>query len=190
MFLEIFGKFFKVSSPKLKLTSIVKPLLIEYNGKKVKANKLIVHSELPLGIDSAWDNVKSPALLEFVAKGMIKFKCVDGDFPKQWEIGQTYRFKTLVFRIILFGGIHHLFVEKIDNSNYMLSTKEWDSGVKVWNHDIKMKKLGDGNIYYEDSITIYAGIMTGFITSFAKQFYKYRQQRWRIVAEKNLKFGD
>jgi hypothetical protein len=167
----------------------VEPVIIEYNGSRVKAKKLTVHSEIPMGIDAAWDNVKTPALLKFVAKGMIKLKFVDGDFPRQWEVGQSYGFKTLVFGIIPFGGIHYLFVDKIDEGNYMLSTKEWDNGAKVWNHLITIRKLDDGKIYYEDSITIYAGIMTGFITSFAKRFYKHRQKRWQIVAKENLNFG-
>ena len=178
------------NAQKLKPVTKVESVIIDYNDSKVKANKLTVHSEIPMGIERAWDNVKTPALLEFVAKGMIKFKFADGDFPRQWEVGQTYEFKTLVFGIIPFGGIHYLFLDKIDNANYVLSTKEWDNGAKVWNHLITMRKLGDDNIYYEDSITIYAGTMTEFITSFAKQFYKYRQQRWQIVAEKNLKFGE
>jgi hypothetical protein len=167
----------------------VEPVIIEYNGSRVKAKKLTVHSEIPMGIERAWDNVKTPALLKFVAKGMINFKFVDGDFPRQWEVGQTYGFKTLVFGIIPFGGIHYLLVDKIDNSNYTLSTKEWDNGAKVWNHLITIRKLGDDKIYYEDSITIYGGMMTGFITSFAKSFYEHRQKRWLIVALENLKFG-
>ena len=166
----------------------VEPVIIEYNGSRVNAKKLTIHSEIPMGIDAAWDNVKTPALLEFVAKGMIKFKSVNGDFPKQWQVGQTYGFKTLVFGIIPFGGIHYLFLDKIDNANYVLSTKECDNGAKVWNHDITMRELGDGKIYYEDSITIYGGILTGLITSFAKKFYKHRQKRWQIVAANKLEF--
>jgi hypothetical protein len=176
------------NAQKLKPVTKVESVIIEYNGSKVKAKKITVHSEITMGIDAAWDNVKTPSLLKFVAKGMIKFKFVDGDFPSQWEVGQTYGFKTLVFGIIPFGGIHYLFVDKIDDVNYMLSTKEWDNGAKVWNHDITMRELSDGKIYYEDSITIYGGILTGFITSFAKNFYKHRQKRWQIVASKNLKF--
>jgi hypothetical protein len=53
-----------------------------------------------------------------------------------------------------------------------------------------MRDLGNGRIYYEDAITIYGGIMTGFITSFAKKFYKHRQKRWQIVASNNLTFGE
>lgn len=168
----------------------VESVLIDYNSRKVRAKKLTVHSEIPMGIDTAWDNVKTPALLMFVAKGMMKFKSVDGPFPKQWEVGKTYGVKTRVFGLIPFGGIHYLFIEKMDDNNFTLSTKEWDSGAKVWNHNIMMRDFGDGKIYYEDSITIYGGMMTGFITSFAKKFYKHRQKRWQIVAENKLKFGE
>ena len=190
MFLGISGMIVDVNAQKLSPTATVESKVIDYNGKKVKAKKLIVCSKIPMSIDKAWNNVKTPVLLQFVAKGMIKFKFVDGDFPKQWEVGQTYGFKTRVFGIIPFGGIHYLFVDKIDDGNYRLSTKEWDSGAKVWNHTITMRELGEDKIYYEDSITIYGGILTGFITSFAKRFYKYRQQRWQLVASNNLKFGE
>jgi hypothetical protein len=179
-----------INAQKIYPTARVESVLIDYNGKKVKAKKLIVHSEIPLEIENAWENVKTPALLEFVAKGMIKFKSVNGDFPKQWEVGKTYGAKMRVFGFIPFGGVHYLSIKKIDTENYTISTNEWDKGAKVWNHDVVMRDLGNGRIYYEDAITIYGGIMTGFITSFAKKFYKHRQKRWQIVASNNLTFGE
>ena len=190
VFLGILGMVMNVNAQKLNPVANVEPVIIDYNGIKVKAKKLTVHSEIPISIDTAWYNVKSPALLKFVAKGMIKFKSVDGPFPKQWEVGKTYGAKMRVFGFIPFGGIHYLSIEKIDDGDFKISTKEWDKGAKVWNHDVMMRDLGNGSIHYEDSITIYGGIMTGFITSFAKKFYKHRQKRWQIVASKNLKFWE
>jgi hypothetical protein len=179
-----------LNAQKINQVAKVEPIIIDYNGSKVKAKKLTVHSEIPIGIDTAWKNVKTPALLEFVAKGMIKFKSVDGDFPKEWEVGKTYGAKMRVFGFIPFGGVHYLSIKKIDNENYTIYTNEWDKGAKVWNHDVVMRDLGNGSIYYEDAITIYGGIMTGFITSFANKFYKHRQKRWQIVASNNLTFGE
>ncbi|WP_236136682.1 hypothetical protein [Mongoliitalea daihaiensis] len=173
---------------KNKPNAIVEPITIEYKGKEVKAKKLTVSSEIPMDIDSAWINVKTPALLEFVAEGMIRFKPLGDGLPKQWEVGETYGVKMRVFGFIPFGGIHYLFIEKIDDENHTIASKEWDRGAKVWNHHVAMKDLGNGRIYYEDSITIYGGLMTGIITSFAKQFYKHRQKRWQIVAEESLNF--
>jgi hypothetical protein len=190
VFLGVLGMVGHVNAQKLKPVAKVETVFIDYNGKMVKAKKLIVHSEIQMEINSAWNNVKTPALLEFVAKGMIRFKSVDGDFPKQWEVGQTYGVKMRVFRFIPFGGIHYLFIEKMDHEHYQISTKEWDKGAKVWNHDVTMRDLGNGSIHYEDAITIYGGKMTGFITSFAKRFYEHRQQRWQIVASDNLKFAE
>lgn len=189
VFLGILGMGINVKAQKLKPVAKVEPVIIEYHGNKVRAKKLTIYSEIPMQIDSAWGNVKTPALLQFVAKGMIKFKSVDMPFPKQWEVGKTYAVKTRIFGLIPFGGIHYLLIEKIDGNNFTLTTKEWDSGAKVWNHISKMKDLGDGKIYYEDSITIYGGMMTGLITTFAKKFYKHRHERWQVVAENKLEFG-
>jgi hypothetical protein len=127
VFLGILGMVMNVNAQKLKPVAKVESIIIDYNGSKVKAKKLTVHSEIPISIDTAWKNVKTPALLKFVAKGMMKFKSVDGPLPKQWEVGKTYGIKTRVFGLIPFGGIHYLFIENIDDNIFVLSTKEWDS---------------------------------------------------------------
>jgi hypothetical protein len=95
-----------------------------------------------------------------------------------------------VFEFIPFGGTQYLFIERIDDGQFKIATKEWDKGAKVWNHDVTMLDLGNGKIYYEDSITIYGGVMTGLITSFAKGFYKHRQKRWQIVAKERYNFAE
>ncbi len=78
-----------VNAQKLNLAANVEPVIINYNGIEVKAKKLTVHSVIPMRIDTAWNNVKSPSLLKFVAKGMMKFKSVGSPLPKQWEVGKT-----------------------------------------------------------------------------------------------------
>ncbi len=188
LFFGIFASAYNSFSQIIKPISKVEEIGIEYEGKKVKAKQLTVSSEIPMDLDNAWANVKTPALLQFVAKGMISFKSIDNDLPKQWEIGKAYQVKMKVFGFIPFGGIHHLFIEKIEDSSTTISTKEWDKAAKIWNHNVIIKDLGNGKIYYEDAITIYGGILTGFITSFAKRFYIHRQKRWQIVAKENLKF--
>ena len=167
----------------------VERVVVDYRGKTVMARRLVVSSEIPIALDDAWRQVKTPGLLQFVAKGMIRFKPTGDGFPAQWETGQTYGTKMRVFGFIPFGGTHYLFIEKIDDDNHQISTREWDRGAKIWNHDIVMKDTGNGKIHYEDSIVIHGGMATGFITSFAKRFYKHRQKRWQIVAKENLEFG-
>jgi hypothetical protein len=190
LFFAILGLILHSHAQNSKPKSKVKRVVIEYKGKNVNARQLTVSSEIPMDLDSAWENVKTPVLLEFVAKGMIRFKALESELPKQWELGQTYGVKMRVFGFIPFGGIHYLWIEKVDEENYKIATQEWDKQAKVWNHKIVLRDLDNGKIYYEDSITIYGGAMTGFITSFAKRFYIHRQKRWQIVAKEKLNFSE
>jgi hypothetical protein len=178
------------SAQQIKPITKLETVYIDYNGREVKARTLLVQSRIPMSIKDAWRNVKSPALLEFVAKGMINFKSVGEILPKQWQVGRTYAVRMRILGFIPFGGIHYLFIEKIEEDNFKISTKEWDKGAKVWNHQITMRDMGDGSTYYEDSVTIYGGRLTMVISSFAKRFYVHRQRRWQLVAANNLRFGE
>jgi len=53
----------------MKSVSKVESLIIDYNGRKVKAKRISVNTEILIDINKAWNNVKTPALLEFVSKG-------------------------------------------------------------------------------------------------------------------------
>ncbi|MEO1654486.1 MAG: hypothetical protein AAFU64_13155, partial [Bacteroidota bacterium] len=110
----------------------IKKIALNYKGKMVRARKLIVGSEIPIDIALAWENIKKPQLLQFVAKGMITFTSTDGGFPREWERGQTYGAKMWIFGWIPFGGTHYLSIADIDDDRYFIATKEWDQGAKVW----------------------------------------------------------
>ncbi len=45
-----------------------------YKDKTVKARRLTMNSQIPMDLEKAWQLVKTPRLLQFVAKGMISFK--------------------------------------------------------------------------------------------------------------------
>ena len=126
--------------------------------------------------------VKTSALLEFVAYGKVRFKPTGGHFPVTWKEGDTVTTKMAVYGFVPFGGLHSLYFEKIDEINKVMQTREWDSFAKVWDHKISLIKLTDRTIIYEDEIIIYAGMLTGFITLWAKSFYKHRQKRWQLLA--------
>ncbi len=164
------------------MTTKTKKIKIDYEGKQVTARKLTVSSEIIIDIDTAWSKVKTSGLLNFVADGKVKFKPTSGQFPKLWKENDTVSTKMLVYGFVPFGGIHLLYFDKIDEENKILKTLEWDNSAKVWNHKISLKKLTDETITYEDEIVIYGGLLTGFITYWAKSFYKHRQKRWQLVA--------
>ena len=129
------------------------PFKIIYKNKEVFAQKLTVSSEIPLDIETAWVKVKTSALLEFVAKGMITFAPLDGNFPIVWQEGSTIKTRSLLFGFIPFGGMHTLFFEKIDNTQKVLQTQEYDDAAKIWNHTITMNRITDTTILYKDEIT-------------------------------------
>ena len=169
-------------APNNPMTTKTEKIKIDYKGKQVSAHKLTVNSEIPIDIDIAWSKVQTSALLNFVAAGMVKFKPTGGQFPDIWKEGETVSTKMFVYGFVPFGGLHSLYFEKIDKVNKILQTREWDNSAKVWNHKIVLKKLNDNKIMYEDEIIIYGGVLTSFITWWAKSFYKHRQKRWQIVA--------
>jgi hypothetical protein len=166
----------------MKMTTKIEKIKIDYKGNKVTANKLTVTSEITIDIDTAWRTVQTSSLLNFVTSGKVRFKPTSGHFPKVWKEGNTVTTKMFVYGFFPFGGLHSLYFEKIDDENKILQTREWDNSAKVWNHKIALKKRTDNTIMYEDEIIIYGGLLTGFITWWAKSFYKHRQKRWKLVA--------
>jgi hypothetical protein len=188
IFLHFF--LFKIAqqrSPQIQRPKVtVEKIRISYKGKMVAARKLVVRSVIPIDITLAWENVQTPKLLQFVAKGMISFQSTDGGFPKKWKQGETYGVKMWIFGWVPFGGTHYLHIKDIDPDNFTIATEEWDNSAKVWNHNIVLEDMGNGSIQYEDAIIIYGGILTGFITSFAKRFYVHRQKRWQFIARAEL----
>lgn len=160
----------------------IEKMKIHYGGKNVTAHRLTVSSDIPININTAWAKVQTSGLLEFVAKGMLKFKPLEGKFPEIWKEGSSVKTAMYAYCIIPMGGVHTLYMEKIDGANKVIQSKEWDSFARVWNHKISMKKTGDTSIHYEDEIIIYGGFWTGLISLWAKSFYKHRQKRWQLVA--------
>jgi hypothetical protein len=161
----------------------IEKVKINYQGKLVTARKLIVSSKIPININDAWQIVQTSKLLEFISKGKIKFKPINGSFPKLWQQNETVSTKMLLFGFIPFGGIHSLYFENIDNQNKVLQTREKDNSAKVWDHTISLVQINEQNIIYQDLIIIYGGLLTKIITLWAKSFYKHRQKRWQIVAK-------
>lgn len=155
---------------------------IAYKGKQVTARKLTVTSELKIDIDVAWAKVNTSKLLVFIAAGKVKFKPINGVFPEIWKEGDTVSTKMFVYGFIPFGGVHSLYFEKIDPATKVLQTRERDDVVKMWNHKISLKKMTDNLIIYQDEVVIYGGMLTAFITAWAKSFYIHRQKRWQLVA--------
>ena len=157
---------------------------IIYNNKEVTAYRLRVSSHIAIDAEKAWELVKTSALLEFVTQGKVKFKPTDGKFPTIWTQGSFVQTKMLLYGWLPFGGVHTLYFERIDDEQKVLASKESDAICKVWNHTISIEKADEKNIYYTDEIVVYAGIFSRIVVWWAKQFYTYRQKRWKKIPPK------
>lgn len=158
---------------------------IIYNNKEVAAYRLRVSSHIAIDAEKAWELVQTSALLEFVTKGKVKFKPIEGTFPKIWTQGSFVQTKMLLYGWLPFGGVHKLYIENIDKKNKILSSRESDTICKVWNHTIFIEKTDSKSIYYTDEIVVYAGIFSRIVVWWAKQFYTYRQGRWKKISPEN-----
>ena len=166
------------------MNATVNPIHLNYQGNTVRGKKLTVISEMPIRSEDAWNEVQKSSLLEFVTKGMISFEPIGGPFPERWKEEMVVKTKMLLWGFIPFGGIHTLNFVKIDSTNKILLTCEYDSVARMWNHKISIRKLASNTIEYKDEVEIYGGVFTNIITLWAKIFYKYRQKRWLLIAKR------
>lgn len=162
----------------------MKKIRIPYNSKQVTAYRLRISSHIAMDVEKAWELVKTSALLEFITRGKVTFKPIGGKFPTIWIQGNTVKTKMLLYGWLPFGGVHTLYFERIDDEQKILATKEFDAICKVWNRTIFIETAEDERILYIDEIIIYAGIWSKIVALWAKQFYIYRQKRWRKLSAK------
>jgi hypothetical protein len=74
-------------------------------------------------------------------------------------------------------------IEKIDQKNYEIQSREHDPLIARWDHLISIKPLDDSRSIYRDSIDIDAGSLTFVVWAGANWFYRHRQRRWRALAK-------
>jgi hypothetical protein len=159
----------------------IENITIEYKNRKKSAKKLTVSTTINMPIQNAWHFIKQSRLLEFVCKGMVTFKPVQNAFPAIWVTGTNVATKTLLYGILPFGGTRVLYFKRVDDAQHIIATEEHDATTRIWNHTMTLKPINEKTTAYTDEIIIYAGILTTFVTYWAKGLYKHRQKRWQFV---------
>jgi hypothetical protein len=130
----------------------------------------------------AWNEVQKSSLLLHVIWPLARVVSTGAPFPERWSPGSTIQCKLFVFGIIPMG-VHTLLLEKIDQKNYEIQSREHDPLVARWDHLISIKPLDDSRSIYRDTIDIDAGSLTFAVWAWANWFYRHRQRRWRAVAK-------
>lgn len=142
-----------------------------------------VSTVLDCSATKAWNEVQKSSLLRYVTWPLARFVPLGAPLPERWSEGLTVHCKLFVFGFIPMG-VHTVHIEKIDQANYAIQSREHDPLVARWDHLISIKPLSDSQSTYRDTIDIDAGILTSVVWAWANWFYRHRQRRWRALARR------
>jgi len=164
-------------------------VLLKYNNGKIKKGiKIIISSTLNNSAEKIWNKLLNIETLIEICKPMATFKSKINETEMKWEINKEYIFKLFIYGFIPFGN-HKIILKKLDKENKIILSNEYNKIVKIWNHLIFMKNIGENEIkytdeveIYADEVEIYAGIFTLFTAIWAKLFYKHRQKKWKRIS--------
>lgn len=149
--------------------------------------KLVLNTYLGSPADWVWAAVQTPALLDYVAAPVLRFRPASGAAPAVWEGPHAVR-------LLLFGFLP-LGPQVIDVSRDVSRAEKGvrrlrDNGrgrlVRVWDHWISVTDDGRGGTAYQDSVDIRAGLLTPAVWLFAWGFYAWRQHRWRRLVARGF----
>ena len=159
-----------------------KILLEDKKGKSKKGIKIIVSSILNNSAEKIWNKILNIETLIYICKPMITFKSKTKENNMKWELKKEYIFRLFIYGFLPFGN-HSIILEKIDENNKIIISKEHNNIITIWNHIIKMENNGEKSIKYTDEVEIYAGIFTFFVAIWSIIFYKHRQKKWAKIAQ-------
>jgi len=157
-------------------------ILLRYNGKIKKGIRIIISSILNNFTEKIWNKLLDIETLIYICKPIATFKTGTKDKYIKWELNKEYIFKLFIYWFIPFGN-HKILLEKIDEENKIIISKEHNNIVKIWNHKIKIEDKGENIIKYTDEIELYAGVFTLFIAIWGIMFYKHRQKKWKKIVK-------
>jgi ligand-binding SRPBCC domain-containing protein len=153
--------------------------------------KVELSTTLQAPADQVWRWVQRPALLNWVAVPLVRFRAIQPTtLPEVWADGEV-RVSMLLFGVLPIGSqvirVHR--EEEQDGAQparYLVDMGEGDL-VKTWHHRIRVVPERAGTTHYTDSVVVEAGPLTLFVWMFAQVFYRHRQRRLRALARGGFK---
>ncbi|MCT4580606.1 MAG: hypothetical protein N4A35_04245 [Flavobacteriales bacterium] len=161
------------------MESSIQNIELNDNGRKVKGKKVIVRSIIDSPIKNVWEKLLQSQTLEYVARGVMKFRPLKGKFPKIWKVHTIVQTKVLLFHFIPIGGVHSIAFEKIDVTAYQIQTVERNRSAKIWNHTMELTAVSQQQTSYKDEIDVYCGFLTPIMARGVLLLYQYRRRRWK-----------
>ena len=147
-----------------------------------------VSTILPCPIADVIVHVRTPRLLEYVAKPIVRFVPLSPDaFPAVWQEG-TYWVKLRLLGFIPFGR-QAVVITYLPHPNGFSARDNGHSRlIARWDHTITIEPASNGTLY-RDRVDIAAGPLTPIIWAFAQIFYRHRQRRWRKLVQQGFAYG-
>ncbi|MBW4637260.1 MAG: hypothetical protein KME05_03315 [Gloeocapsa sp. UFS-A4-WI-NPMV-4B04] len=147
--------------------------------------KVYVESCLNCPPDKVWDEVQKSSLFVEILYPLTNFVSISAEtFPMKWVEGEVVKCKPILFGIIPTLGSHTIFFERVDQGWREIQTREKNALSHRWDHLIRVRTLPHRQTLYSDEIEIEAGLLTILVWSLANWFYRHRQRRWKIVAQR------
>lgn len=151
--------------------------------------KLKLSTRLNCAPRTAWLYVLSPALLEYVAYPLMRFKSVDTPhFPEPWTQGD-FKSRLRLLGFVPLGeqtiGIRINETRQVENTFYELLDDGHSKFIPTWRHRITLEAK-EGQTIYTDELELRAEFLTPFVWMFAFVFYHHRQRRWRKLVTENF----
>lgn len=137
-------------------------------------------TELLAPADRVWSQVKRPATLRDVSRGLLGLR-VPGGLPDRFTRGESLRVRPMLFHLVPLWS-HHLQMIRVDDRELVAETREHGGPIRRWDHRIEVEQSLGPRSRYTDRVEIEAGVLTPLVWTFAKLLLAYRRTRWRQLA--------
>lgn len=145
-------------------------------------------THIPASPDKIWQELQTSRLLQYVARGLVRFVPAGGKaFPDVWTEGR-YKAWLLLFGFFPIGWqVIGLEFPPSDGQHKRLRDNGCGWLIRTWDHLITIAPEGEGT-RYTDEVRIDAGWLTVPVTLFARVFYAHRQRRWIKLANSGFDY--
>ncbi len=138
-----------------------------------------VTTDLPIAAERARELPRRPALLRHVLWPWLALR-VNGPLPDEAVEGDEISARIL-FLGVLPAWTHTLRLVRV--TPLEVASQEYGGPVRAWNHRLLFEPTGERSCRYTDRVEVRAGWLTPGVALFAQFIYRYRQARWRALAE-------
>lgn len=141
--------------------------------------------------ERVWQEVQTPRLLIHVAFPLLTFRSREpGGFPATWADG-PHRVRMRLLGLVPLGAqTIEMSRGRTAAGGYWIRDAGHGSLVRLWDHLITIDPAGEGRTEYVDRVDVRAGPLTPLVVVFAQAFYRWRQHRWRRLAEGGFNWPD